>query len=100
MAVYSVVKSGGKQYLVKAGDTILAERVSTEAQQKLDLEVLMTFNDETGDLQVGAPVLDKKLSSEVVEHLKGDKIRVAKFKSKVRYRKVKGFRASLSKIKV
>lgn len=100
MAVYSVVKTGGKQYLVKAGDTILAERVTTEPQQKLDLEVLMTFNDETGDLKLGAPVLDKKLSSEIVEHLKGDKIRVAKFKSKVRYRKVKGFRASLSKIKV
>lgn len=100
MAVYSVVKSGGKQYLVKAGETIIAERVAVEATKNTDMEVLMTFNEETGDVKVGAPFLDEKMTGQVLEHLKGDKIRIAKFKSKVRYRKLRGFRSSLSKIQV
>lgn len=100
MAIYSVVKSGGKQYLVKDGDTVVVDRVNMDTTKKTELEVLMSFNDETSKVDIGAPVLDKKVSAEVVEHLKGDKVRVAKFKSKVRYRKVRGFRPSLTKIKI
>jgi len=51
-------------------------------------------------LELGTPTLSSKIKATVIDHLKGDKIRVARFKAKSRYRKVKGFRAQLTKIKI
>ena len=45
-------------------------------------------------------ILEEKVSAEVVDNVKGDKIRIAKFKAKSRYRKVRGFRARLTKLKI
>lgn len=99
MAHFSVVKSGNKQYLVKDGDTLVAERINSK-NEKIELDVLMTFDDESGTVELGTPSLEKKAPGTIIENVKGEKIRVAKFKSKVRYRKVKGFRPHLTKIKM
>lgn len=108
MTKFAVVKTGGKQYLVKENDEIIVDRINakpsfakaTEGEEKVELEKLAEFDDEKISLQVGKPVLKEKLTASVVTHLKGDKIRVAKFKAKVRYRKVMGFRARLTKLKI
>lgn len=99
MQKYAVILVGGKQFLVKEGDQLLVENLNQEANAKIDLPILMSFN-ETNEVEIGAPELTKKATAEVVENLKGDKVRVAKFKSKVRYRKVRGFRPQLTKIKI
>jgi len=100
MTKIAVVRTGGKQYLVKENDIITVDQIEGKEKDKMELETLAVF-DETGDkLDLGTPQTKTKVSAEIVENIRGEKIRVAKFKSKVRYRKVKGFRARLSKIKI
>lgn len=99
MQKHAVIQVGGKQFLVKEGDQLLVENLNKEPKDTLDMPILMAFND-ANEVEVGAPELAKKATVEVVENVKGDKVRVAKFKAKVRYRKVRGFRPQLTKIKI
>jgi large subunit ribosomal protein L21 len=99
MANVAVVKTGGKQYIVKEGDLLTVDRIDTK-EKTVDLEALALFSDDGSAVEVGTPVLDKKIKAEVVGESKGEKIRVAKFKSKVRYRKVRGYRHSYTTLKV
>lgn len=98
MAKFAIVKTGGKQYLVKENTEIMVDRLS--ADKNIELETLALFEDDSKKIEVGTPHLKTKVKAQVIENLKGDKIRVARFKSKVRYRKVRGFRAHLSRIKI
>lgn len=84
--------------MVKEGDLITVDRLPNEEKESIDLETLAVFGDKTAEF--GSPVLEKKTKAQVVKNLKGDKIRVSHFKAKVRYRKVRGFRAYLSQIKI
>jgi len=95
-----VIKTGGKQYLVKENSLLTVDLLDSPEKEKINLEALAFFDEEGQNLELGTPSLKKTVEAEVIEHLKGDKIRVAKFKSKVRYRKVKGFRPRLTKIKI
>jgi large subunit ribosomal protein L21 len=53
------------------------------------------------ELKIGTPSLaDVSVSGKIIEHTKGEKIRVSKFKAKAKYRRVTGFRASLTKIQI
>jgi len=99
MAHIAVVKTGGKQYLVKENQEILVDRLDAQEKDIVELETLAVF-EEDGNLELGMPALTKKTQATVVEQLRGDKIRVAHFKAKVRYRKVRGFRADLTKLKI
>ena len=98
MAKIAVIKTGGKQYLVKENDEILVNALSGKENDKIDLEVIAFVDGDT--LELGTPALKKVIQGQVVSHLKGEKIRVAKFKSKVRYRKVRGFRQSMTRVKI
>lgn len=100
MVNLAVVKTGGKQYLVKEGDLLTVDKLENKEKESIELETLATFDDEGKKVEVGNPALAKKVKAEVVVHGRGDKIRIAKFKSKVRYRKVRGFRSSLTTIKI
>ena len=95
MTTFAIIKSGGKQYLVTGNQDILVDRINTE-DKNIKLETLMTFDGEKGAVNLKV----EPIQAEIVEHLKGDKIRVAKFKSKVRYRRVNGFRAALTKLRI
>ena len=100
MVTYAVVKTGGKQYLVKEGMTITVDQLTVEKGKKVKLETLLKFDEEGKAFELGQPILEEKVSAEVVDNVKGDKIRIAKFKAKSRYRKVRGFRARLTKLKI
>ncbi|OGK27911.1 50S ribosomal protein L21 [Candidatus Roizmanbacteria bacterium RIFCSPHIGHO2_02_FULL_39_9] len=100
MAQHAVIKTGGKQYIVKENDELIVEKIDAKDQAKIELEKLAEFDDEKTTLELGMPFLKDKVSAVVISQLKGDKIRVAKFKAKVRYRKVMGFRPKLTKIKI
>jgi large subunit ribosomal protein L21 len=95
---YSVIKTGGKQYKVSEGDVIEVDRLLGEKDDKITFdEVLLTVSD--AGTKIGDPfVKGAKAEGKLIEQLKGDKVRIAKFKSKVRFRRVTGFRASLSKV--
>ena len=95
--MYVIVKTGGKQYRVEEGQTLLVERLPGDAGAKLDLEPLLLAGDEAlfGDKLGKATV-----AAEVVEHLRGPKLRVNKFKPKRGYRRRAGHRQELTRIRV
>lgn len=96
----AVVKTGGKQYLVKESQEIMVDRLAGQEKEKIALETLALFDEEKDTFELGTPTLKQQVEAEVLSHLQGDKIRVSRFKSKVRYRRTKGFRPQLTKIKI
>ena len=100
MSQFVVIKTGGQQFLVKQGDVIIVNKIDKEPKSKLEFDLLAMFDTENGNIELGNPLLKTKVKGELLEQIKGDKIRVSRFKAKVRYRKVKGFRAQLTKVKI
>jgi large subunit ribosomal protein L21 len=100
MAKFAVVQTGGKQYLVQPNQEIVVEKVEANAEKTVDLPVLAVFDTEANTVELGAPTLTSVVKATVVEDIRGEKVRVAKFKSKVRYRRVTGFRSQLTKLKI
>lgn len=96
----AVIKTGGKQYLVKEGAEIVVDKLVGEPGTKLKLQTLATLDTDTHAVELGAPSLKKEVEATVLNQVKGDKIRVARFKAKVRYRRVSGFRPQLTKLKI
>lgn len=96
----AVIKTGGKQYLVRENDEIYVEQLNLKKGDKSDLETLAVIEAEKDNIELGSPSLKERTQIELIDQVRGDKIRVVKFKAKVRYRKVRGFRHSLSKIKI
>lgn len=96
---YAVIKTGGKQYRVSEGDIIEVDKLSSDKSKVIFDQVLLTVSDSS--LKLGKPyVKDTKVEAELLENFKGDKIRVSKYKAKVRYRKTVGFRPQLSKVRI
>lgn len=86
--------------MVKEGQEITVDRLQNKEKEKIELETFLTFDEEGKTIDLGRPSLTKKVQAEVISHSKGEKIRVARFKSKVRYRRVKGFRPYLTTLKI
>lgn len=98
--MYAVIQTGGKQYLVKTGDEIIVDKIESGEGQTVSLTKLAAFDVDGSKCEVGTPHLTSPVTATILEQGKGDKIRVAKFKAKVRYRKVMGFRPMLTKLKI
>jgi large subunit ribosomal protein L21 len=98
--MFAVIKTGGKQYLVKEGDVLTVEKLDVEAGKPVEFDVLLVAEEDGSDVQVGTPVLAKKLKGEIVSHGRGAKISVVKYKPKVRYRKRVGHRQPFTKVKI
>lgn len=96
---YAIIKIGGKQYKVQKGDVLEVDRLG-EKNKKFKLEEVLLISQD-GKVRVGAPtVKGSSLVASVLDDKKGKKVRVSKFKSKVRYRRTIGFRPLLSRIKI
>jgi large subunit ribosomal protein L21 len=95
--MYAVIKIGGKQYRVEEGQKLLVDRQPHAAGDAFAPDVLMTGGDE---VVTDRSKLEGAVSVQVVEHLRGEKIRVFKFKPKRGYRKTRGHRSELTRISV
>ncbi len=93
----AVITTGGKQYIVKKDQTLNVELVGDA--KNLEFEALMTID---GDkVQVGTPVVaGVTVKAEVLEEVKGEKIKVLKYKAKKREHTLTGHRQHYSKIKI
>lgn len=100
MISFAVVKTGGKQYVVKAQDELVVDKIDANENDTIELSTLARFDDEGTKFELGTPTLTKTVKAQVVGHMKGDKLYIAKFKAKVRYRRVTGFRPHLTKLKI
>src|SRR5919197_4350392 len=98
---YAIIEMGGKQYRVEKGDSVLVDRVSEDEGAKLSPRALLYSGDREGQTVFEGPDLDKvKIDAVVAEHLKGEKIRVFKYRPKKRYRKTQGHRSMLTRIEI
>jgi large subunit ribosomal protein L21 len=98
MNTYAVIESGGKQYKVEEGTSLLVDRLSAKEGDKVALRPVM-FRDK--EVVAGAKELEKvKVEATVTEHLRGEKIKVFKYKPKKGYRRRAGHRSELTKLEV
>jgi len=98
MSTYAVIESGGKQYKVEKGTSLLVDRLSAEEGEKVSLRPVM-FRD--GEVLTAAKALEKvKVEATVAEHLRGKKIKVFKYKPKKGYRRRAGHRSELTRLEV
>jgi large subunit ribosomal protein L21 len=96
--LYAIVESGGKQYKVEKGETLLLDRLHAKEGEKVDLRAVM-FRD--GDVVTDPAELEKvKVEATIAEHLRGPKIRVFKYKAKKGYRRRAGHRSELTKVEI
>ncbi len=98
MSTYAVIESGGKQYKVEKGSSLLVDRLSADEGEVVALRAVM-FRDEK---VVAEPKeLEKvKVEATVAEHLRGPKIKVFKYKPKKGYRRRAGHRSELTRLEV
>lgn len=98
-----VIRTGGKQYLVSPNQSLVVEKLSVEAGNATDLEVLLEADNEmseTPTVRLGEPSLSSGGQATVTKHAKGKKIAVVKYKRKVRYRRRTGHRQQQSTIQI
>jgi large subunit ribosomal protein L21 len=97
--VYAIIRAGGKQYRVEKGDVVRLERLDGEVGSKVTLgEVLLVGGD---DLKVGSPtVAGASVEGTVVEHDRGAKIRVFKYKKRKHYRRTRGHRQHVTAVRI
>ncbi|HEX7183370.1 MAG TPA: 50S ribosomal protein L21 [Thermoanaerobaculia bacterium] len=100
--MYAVIESGGKQYRVAPGDVIDVELISRSDEDGSEVRfdrVLMVSGD--NDLRVGNPVVEGALvKASFVGAVRGPKIRVFKTKKRMQYRRTKGHRQNLHRVRI
>ncbi len=97
--MYAIVKTGGKQYKVAVDDVVTVEKIDGDpgAEVSLPAVLLVDGDDVTTDV---AALAAASVTATVVEHTKGPKIRIHKFKNKTGYHKRQGHRQPLTKVQV
>ena len=95
MSTYAIISVGGKQYRVTEGQRLTVDRLKHGAGNTFQPTVLLIGGDGGPDLSPSATV-----TARVVADVRGDKIRIGKYRPKSGYRKHTGFRASLSQIEI
>lgn len=97
--MYAIVKTGGKQYKVAVDDVLTVEKIVGEPGAEVSLPAVLLVD---GDkLTTDADALaGASITAKVVEHTKGPKIRIHKFKNKTGYHKRQGHRQPLTKLQV
>lgn len=98
--MYAVIKTGGKQYRVREGDTLRVEKLAAEAGAKIQFDQVLMVGE--GDkVTVGAPyVSGTQVSATVLAQGRGDKIKVVKFKRRKNYLRQKGHRQAYTEVEI
>ena len=96
--MYAIVKTGGKQYRVERGQRLLVERLAVDEGADVALEPILYRSDEAVFDKAGLEGV--KVTAKVVAHVRGEKLRVFKFKPKRGYKRRTGHRQDLTQIEV
>lgn len=97
--MYAIIETGGKQHKVEVGRFFKAERLTGEVGSKVELKCLL-FVDENGIVKIGKDAANIKVTAEILEHGKEDKILVYKFKAKKNVHTRQGHRQPYTKLKI
>jgi large subunit ribosomal protein L21 len=98
--MYAVVKTGGKQYRVSAGEKLRIEQIGAEVGQEIVLDEVLLVAD--GDaLKMGTPLIaGAKVTAKVIKQGRGDKVHIFKMKRRKHYRKSQGHRQNYTEIEI
>jgi large subunit ribosomal protein L21 len=95
MSNYAIISVGGKQYRVREGEKLLVDRVKTDEGKTFHPDILFLGGEGKADLK---PRL--QVTAKVLGHVKGEKIRIGKYRRRTGYRRHTGYRSSLSQIEI
>lgn len=98
--MYAIIQTGGKQYRVSEGDVLSIEKLTAAEGEEVVFDQVLTVVSDS-DIKIGKPVVEgAKVTAKVVEHGKGKKILVFKYKAKSNYRKRQGHRQPYTKVEI
>ena len=97
--MYAIVATGGKQVKVEAGDVVAVEKLDAAVGDAVKFDVIFLAD---GDTVVVDPSIlaSANVTGEVVEHFKGDKAVIFKFKKRKGYKRLKGHRQELTRVRI
>ncbi|MFC1237157.1 50S ribosomal protein L21 [Vibrio sp. DW001] len=98
--MYAVFQSGGKQHRVSEGQTLRLEKLDVETGATVEFDtVLMVANGE--EIAIGAPLIEGgRVTAEVIQHGRGDKVKIVKFRRRKHSRKQQGHRQWFTEVKI
>ncbi len=98
--MYAVIKTGGKQYRVAAGEKIKVEQIPADVGSQITLDQVFMVG-EGESVRIGAPVVDgASVTATVVSHGRHDKIKVFKMRRRKHYRKHQGHRQNYTELRI
>jgi large subunit ribosomal protein L21 len=98
--MYAVIKTGGKQYKVVAGERLKIETLTAEVGDTVSFEEVLMIG-EGEQITVGAPLISGgKVSAEILAHGRGEKIRIIKHRRRKHYHKEQGHRQNFTEVKI
>ena len=97
--MYAIIETGGKQYQVKKGDVITIEKIDAEVGKKVVFDHVLVLNTEEG-IKVGTPYVGVSVTGKVLEHGKGDKVIIFRYKPKKDIRKKQGHRQPYTMVEI
>jgi len=96
----AIIKTGGKQYLVKSGSQIKVEKLDKEQDQEIIFDKVLLL-EKNKKLQIGTPfVKGAKVKAKILEHGKGKKVIIFKYKARKRYKVKKGHRQPYTEVEI
>ncbi len=96
--MFAIVEVGGKQYRVEEGREVVVDRLDAAPGDVVELRSLLVSDG--SDLRLAAQAKEAKVTAKVVEHFRGPKIVISRFKPKRGWRKKAGFRSGLTRLEV
>jgi large subunit ribosomal protein L21 len=98
--MYAIIRTGGKQYRVKAGEQVRVEALAAEVGATVSLEEVLLVGTGEG-VKLGAPLVSgAKVKATVVAHGRGDKVRIFKLRRRKHYQKTQGHRQSYTDLRI
>ena len=94
---YAVIETGGKQYRIEKGSTLLVDRLSAKEGDKVDLRAV-AYRDK--EMVLGKDLEKVKVEAKVAGHERGPKVRVFKYRPKKGYRRRAGHRSELTRLEI
>lgn len=95
----AVIKTGGKQYIVKPGDKIKVEKLDKKEGEEFSFSDVLLV-EKNKKVEIGTPLVKTEVKAKVLSHGKGDKIIVFKYKPKKRYSRKLGHRQPFTEIEI